>query len=446
MKLNRYLLLSFSLLIISVLLIVSIGSGLSIRGSFDAYLLESQLDKVEGLKVLLGKVFNKNEEVEASMAVLEDYLERNRLLLRLTTIEGDLLYENSKMPGKGMGSGMMGRMLPHLNQERIEIKSNGKIIAYAQVGYFGDYQLSVQANAFRQSMQGALVLTAVLSLLIGLGLSYYLAGKINGPIAAVSRVTKAISEGNLKTRTEHQTTLLELKGLSEHVDRMADQLDQQEELRRNLMLSMGHEVKTPLTIIKTQLEGFMDQIVEPTADNFKSTYEEVERLQSIVENIELLSTLGEVQVILSKEPIRLSDEIEKSIAAFQSRLKESDLSLEVIGKCDTICTDRIKVRQVIDNLMINITKYATPHTSIVVSLKQEKTGSEVKFQNQAPTLMPSDLDRIFDIHFRTDTAKSKEGRGIGLYVTKALIHQLKGRIQVESKEGQFTVTLSLPSL
>lgn len=444
MKLSRYILLSFTLIILSTLLVVSLSNSISIQKNFDTYLLEDQMDKVEGLKELLKNVFLSSSDLTGNLSLLEDYLKRNRIALKLYQTDGKLLYE-SNFTGRN-GQGMMHRMTAEFTQEQIEIKTNNVVVAYAQVGYYGDYSQSIQALNFVRDQKRTLWLSGLASLIVGLILSIYLSRKINRPILAVSRVTQAISQGALQSRTNTQTPILELKALSADVDQMAGQLEAQEALRRNLMLTMGHEIKTPLTIIKHQIEGYLDQVLEPTPANLHSTQEEILRLQLLVENIEQLSALEVEQVVLKLEKTCLKDEVEKSIAAFKERFNQSKLTVELIGSGPCLNTDKLKIRQIIDNLLINAIKYATPETAVTIQLSETTGHIELTMENDAPTLTEDEQKQLCDIHFRTHRTEGKEGRGIGLYVTKALVLQLKGQLRIVSADNHFRVSIQLPKV
>lgn len=442
-KLNSVLLLSFLALIITVVLLLSVGSRYMIENAFESYLMETQVQKMDELRLLLQKLMNRSEDLALSTAVLDNYLNNNRLMLAVYDPDGGLLYENMTL--HGMGKGMMRNRMADYQQEQFAIEKEGRVIAYAQVGYFGDFAITARAEVFRRSLQQILLVTALLALIIGIGISLYLTRVLKKPVLEVGRVAKAVSSGNYSVRAQNTTAITELSELSDHINHMATVLDRQEISRREFMLSMGHELKTPLTIIKTQTEAITDGILEPSSENLGSISEEVDRIHNLIEQLERLNILKDSEQEAPQEVVELSEEISKSIAAFKLRLEQGNLTLHTSGfdHLIQIKTSRIQLRQIVDNLLVNAIKYAESGSAIDLAIDRKGAQITLEMTNAAKTIPPQELGQIFDIHFRTENAKLQEGRGIGLYVTKALVQKLGGTIAAESKDDCFTVRVVL---
>ena len=234
------------------------------------------------------------------------------------------------------------------------------------------------------------------------------------------------------------------------------QLDQ---LKKDFVVNLTHELKTPLTAIK----GFMETLVEE--ENIQNTqYVEIinrhtDRMNQIVSDLLVLSELEALQEgkqEINFESINLRDLVNNILKIYKEKIKEKDLTLEVNirDNLPPINGEKFKLEQMFINLIDNAVKY-TEKGKITITIAQEEEGTTarphtpVKIQvNNTGTPIPAkSLPRIFERFYVVDKSRSRRmgGTGLGLSIVKHVVLLHKGEISVESTAEQGTTfTVKLP--
>ncbi len=220
--------------------------------------------------------------------------------------------------------------------------------------------------------------------------------------------------------------------------------------RREFVANVSHELKTPLTTVKSHAETLLDMISEnKTAETFMSTIlNETDRMTRLVKDLLLISSL-EGQMLLNRSTFSLKSMVNDVISTMSLVADEKGhrLSFEAIAEIPDFYGDRDKLEQVLYNVISNAIKY-TPNGG-KISIKAGKLYGDffVEVKDNGIGIPEKDLDRIFERFYRVDKARSRElgGTGLGLSISKSIVDAHGGTIKVESKVGEGTkVIIFLP--
>lgn len=221
--------------------------------------------------------------------------------------------------------------------------------------------------------------------------------------------------------------------------------------REQFLSIASHELKTPLTTLQLQIESLRRAITKSDAElalpqRFKyaidTCYQQATRLSNLIEVLLDISHIDAKQLPLSCEKIDLNTVIQE-IVEQQKDLTgvhiQMDINEKIIG-----CWDKIRIEQVITNLISNAIKYAE-NTAIVITAKKIDERAIIKVKDLGQGIASSDQEKIFQRYERVKKNKEISGLGLGLYITRQLVEAHAGSIQVESEIGQGTVfTIDLP--
>jgi signal transduction histidine kinase len=222
------------------------------------------------------------------------------------------------------------------------------------------------------------------------------------------------------------------------------------ETRKDDFVNMAsHELKTPITSMKLyvdllgkQIGGYKDEKMTKT---LKSIRNQTLRLQDLVNDLLDVSRLQTGKLTFTKEEFRLDSLIEEAC----DDLRQTSKPTIILKRHPRVMVfaDRVRIYQVISNLITNATKYSPGTEKIIVSLKREKDQVVVSVQDFGIGIAKADQAKVFDRLYQVGEAETKTfpGFGMGLYISKEIITRHKGRIWVDSmKDKGSTFSFSLP--
>ena len=327
-----------------------------------------------------------------------------------------------------------------------------------------------------QAMIIGLIITSLVALLLGLLLTRHFTQPLNRLMEAVRNVGK----GDLSSRVDVKGNG-DIAILARDFNRMTEQLTRNEEVRRNMVADIAHELRTPLAVILGKLESIQEGVLPSTPETILPIQDETLRLIRLVRDLQQLSLAEAGKLPMSLKMVNLRQIVERITEQFAIEFEERELLIEVIGDVPEVIGDTDRLTQVFVNLIGNALLHTSPGGSLRVLLaemensvdegtineekprrklkvfrrKEEKAeGAKHRDGNTAGALRSDgwvqvtvvdsgegipeeELEHIFDRFYRVDKAREREsgGTGLGLAIAKEFIQAHGGSIQVKSKQG-----------
>lgn len=229
------------------------------------------------------------------------------------------------------------------------------------------------------------------------------------------------------------------------------ELKKLEQIRKDFVANVSHELKTPITSIKGFSETLLDGAMEDkeTLEEFlRIILKESHRLQTLIQDLLDLSKLEQHHFSLNKEAFNLMEILSKATKMLEGRAEAKSIKLKFPQSSEIIQIegDRSRLTQVFLNLITNAVIYTPNNGEITVYVVEKKKKIEVKIQDTGIGIDQAEIPRIFERFYRVDKARSRNsgGTGLGLAIVKHLVELHRGTIQVESEMGvgtTFTVIL-----
>lgn len=280
-------------------------------------------------------------------------------------------------------------------------------------------------------------------------IAYYMAGRISTPVLRVASRAQQISRGKYKIKEKMTSEIAELDTLLDSVDRLGESLESQEELRRRLLSDIAHELRNPVTIIKSHLEAIEDGVWQPTPERIRLTVSEVDRLSKLIKEVEKLTSIESAGHAIEIENINISEITERAVMVFDPLYKNKGVELRPAVEAELyLAADGGKLRQVIENLLSNALRYTDAGGTVSVFMKKEAGGIKLEVSDTGIGISEKDLPYIFERFYRTDISRTRAsgGIGIGLAIVKAIVEAHSGTIKAESRPGRgSSFTVSIPS-
>ncbi|MBN8564860.1 MAG: HAMP domain-containing histidine kinase [Leptolyngbya sp. UWPOB_LEPTO1] len=285
------------------------------------------------------------------------------------------------------------------------------------------------------------VLAISSSLLTVSALSLSLTQSILKPLRRIERIAKRFSEGDWAARIS-PSQIPEIRQLELTLNSIADQLQDVEERRQELIGDLAHEMGNPLTVIRGYLELLdSSEQFELTLEIKQQLHEEAERMTRLLADLRVLSSMETGGLPLRLEPFHPYPVIKRVVASFRTQgwRNECDLKLAGAGNLPKIFADCDRFKQILMNLISNALAY-TPQGVVTVQIWAEREKLWIMVKDTGIGIADKDLPHVFQRFWRSDHSRHlrREGSGIGLAITERLVKAMGGQIEVESELGQGT--------
>lgn len=299
-------------------------------------------------------------------------------------------------------------------------------------------------RAYLTAVNNALWLAGGLAALVAIGLGLLLARQISSPVRALTSAARGVASGDLDQRVVVHSRD-ELGELAAAFNAMAEAVDRQETLRRQMAADIAHELRNPLAIIQANLEAMLDGVRPLSVDAVAEAHGETRLLARLINDLRDLSLAEAGQLPLQKRPTELGELARASVERFASRADNSgiDLEVEVPDGLPAVDVDPDRISQVLGNLLDNALRHTPPGGEVRVRIEPTEHESLVRatIRDTGPGVPEEHLPNVFERFYRADRSRTRigGGSGIGLAVVKQLVEAHGGQVWVESPPGQGAV-------
>ncbi len=285
-----------------------------------------------------------------------------------------------------------------------------------------------------------------IALLLGFGLLR----QLTGPLRNLDSSARQITQGNLKQRVPIRGRD-ELGRLGASFNEMAASLEQSEDVKRQMIADVAHELRTPLSVVRSGLEGLMDDVLEPTPENFAALHTKTLLVSRLVDDLQELALADAGKLSIRTEAIELKQLLDHIQTTIEVQFEEQNIELliDLPNTLPPLHADFQRLEQVFLNLLSNATRYTAKggHIRIHAFQAEDPKFVQVSVCDTGTGFSQADLDHLFDRFYRADKSRSRQsgGSGLGLAIVKALIDAHGGKIWAEnSREGGACFHFTLP--
>ncbi|MDD4448944.1 MAG: ATP-binding protein [Methanothrix sp.] len=431
-----------------------------LESHFADYVRERQESELEEYSTDLENLYQQNgtweENSQAIQRVGRNALQQS-VIVRIFDEDGQLLWSPSASEEEDAKNKvqdhllhmeqMVGGMESDYVQSRSPLYDGTEEIGMMEIQSVGPYAYTEHDALFISDMESKLVLVAFFSLLIPLFFALLVAKKLSSPIVTINDFTKEIAKGRYSSLSLEETGIREIDDLLVSVNDLSLQLQYQQKIRNRLSSDIAHEIRTPLTTLKGNIEAMIDGVWEISEERLYRCYEEVSRITRLIGEIDRINELESQESQLQKNTFDLTELAQQIVDNFQPMLVENKLNCSVSGDRVFISADRDKIHQVLTNLLANAIKFTPSGGRIDLYVSQSKGTTSFRIIDNGQGIPPDEVGQIFERFYMAEPSRNSKlgGQGIGLSIVKGIVNAHQGTISVDSIYGKGTTfTINLP--
>lgn len=338
----------------------------------------------------------------------------------------------------------------HLNSDLLENgiafaeKPGGPQWTFLPIRYLVGLELE---DSYLSQSRRSMLLAGLIAAIAAVFLSFFLIRQLTGPLRKLDRASRQIAAGNFDERVDIASSD-EIGRLANSFNDMAASLETSEQVKRRLIADISHELRTPITAIRTTLESLRDGLMEPTQGTLSALHDKILLTTRLVQDLHQLALADSGRLSMHPRMCSIEDILDAILETIGVQMEDENITLvrKIEPDLPSVIADAQRIEQVLLNLLANAIRHTPVQGSILVQAKQLGGHVHVSISDSGPGLSDLDLKHVFDRFYRADDARTSDnnGAGLGLSIAKALIEAHGGRIWAENTPGsgaRFAFTL-----
>ena len=330
------------------------------------------------------------------------------------------------------------------NNKRFNNKTLVKALKYNDKVYIFLNSSIQPLDASIRLLKSQFLYISLIILSVSLIIGYFISRLISKPIVDISKEARKLADGNFNVKFSTDSKIDEIAELASTLDLAKNELSKTDELRRDLLANVGHDLKTPLTMIKAYAEmikDFENMSVQKKNENLNIIIEETDRLNVLVSDILDLSKLQANTYELKIEEFDLDklirDVIKRYYILIDSEgyefIYENEESIMVMG-------DKKRIEQVVYNLINNAINYTGDDKKVYIELVNDKKKVTVKIRDTGKGIKKEDIKYIWNKYYHNEKKHKRNayGTGLGLSIVKTILDSHNYKYGVDSKINKGT--------
>jgi signal transduction histidine kinase len=440
--------LTFSGVVLVAVLIVLVSSVVLAqaedRQSFTARFLEQP----GGLVEQLANYYQTHQGwtgVESALMVAQSVYRQPDVALFLADQQNQVLYHpQSELVGQPLNQTEAVLVLP--------IQVDQQTVGYLGLTPIpGIESADPRPSPFIRIVGDALLLIAVVGGIGGIVFGVVMSRSLTAPLNDLAEAAQAIGARKLSQRVAEKGSD-ELRAVARAFNQMASDLEQGEQLRRNLLADVAHELRTPISVLQANLQAILDEVYPLDQTEIAHLYEQSRLLGRLAEDLHLLAQAEARQLPLHLQETNLVPLVKGTVDTFRPSAEAKGVTLNTQFPTGTpsIQVDTARINQVLQNLLANALRHTPANGTITMCIQAEPEAISLSVADTGDGISPEHLPHIFDRFYRPDPARSRDrgGAGLGLAIARAIVEAHGGRIKATSQgiPGQgskFTIYLPL---
>jgi two-component system sensor histidine kinase BaeS len=399
-------------------------------------------DLANAISLAVGTAWGRdNSWSSADLSLVLDQAERSGVNLQIRDTTGHILVSSPRFPS---GTEPVSSAPVVVRGQRI----GTTLVQFTRSGLGAADD--VLRSALLKAIIGAAGAAALLALVTGLAI----ARRITRPIARLIAVTQSMAGGDRASRAGDVRAPGELRELAASFDRMADTLDREDQIRRDLVASVAHELRTPIAVLQAGHEALLDGVAEATPEELSSLRDEVLRLARMVGDLQTLAAADAAALHLQLHQSDLADIAATATESLARGFEAGGVTLDRQLSSAPVLADPRWLHQVVTNLLSNALKFTPSGGRVSITTRQDdaaaggpgRSNAVLEVTDTGVGISADDLPRIFDRFWRGQAAAQISGSGIGLSIAAELTRAHGGELTASSEPGHGArFTLTLPS-
>ena len=346
-----------------------------------------------------------------------------------------------------MGDGQVGaHMSDDVLAMAVPLSLDGQPIGWLYRQTPGMAHMGVTETVFLDTANQTLMVTALAVSAVALAVGVALAWLLARPLHSLTTAVRGITQGQVGRQVALVGTV-ETASLASAFNDLSSQLAAAETSRQRMAADIAHELRTPVSVLRGQLEAMRDGVFPADQVHLAVAHDQTLHLGRLVDDLRLLTLAEAGQITLTRQPTPPSALVEAVITRFTLLAQDAGVALRSEAPPDlpAVLLDAARIRQVFDNLLSNALRHTSAGGDIVV--KAEQRAGEVVFSvANSGQVTPAAAEHMLDRFWRADEARQRDsgGSGLGLPIARQLVTLHGGRLWVDTTPTHVVLAFSVP--
>lgn len=358
-----------------------------------------------------------------------------KTLAHLAEIDGLLLHVEP-VDGGGFGDDFP----PDIDTARAPVAIDGRVVATIEIARSEPGLLTPEEEHLRHSLDRLHLVAGAISGAAALVLAFLLAEMLSRPLRRIRVTADRMDHGDLSARVA-PTGDPEVRSVAQSLNRLAETLEHEEQIRRQTVGDVAHELRTPVHGLLSRIEAAQDGVLEDESANLEAMHVETMRLTRLLDDLDRLADAERPGLLLEKQPLDLAGVVSAQVDLFAVRFDEAALDLRTHLEPTWTTGDADRLGQVVSNLLENALRYTERKGSVCIRVHRVGHDAILEVEDTGIGIARSDQRNVFTRFWRSEKSRSRAtgGAGIGLAIVRELVRAHEGTIEVESEVGRGSV-------
>ncbi|NLJ97011.1 MAG: HAMP domain-containing histidine kinase [Clostridiales bacterium] len=401
---------------------------------------------------LSNKLKDENYSPSQISIELETHLVDPITRIKVYDVEGNLISDVNTIAQAYVGNYSMHGMMGHMMGGRINSQSeevdhakiidSGKVIGQVNISKYSSVENSATMWAFQSSLLKNSIISIVIVLMVAIGIGILVSYRMSRDLIYTSKMAQDLDIGN--DTLPNKSKVKEIQVIQQSLESLKARLKLKQKSRKTLIDELVHQTRTPLTILRTHLEGIEDGIIEFTPEEIRVCENQIENITEIITNMSSMIDAEKMESPINIEEFELSQMIKQIVNGLKAQFEKKNIDFNFNAKEKVIVrTDKYLLSQAIYNTLTNAYKFTNPAGIVTVSYLVGQDMISLTIEDNGLGIAKQDLDKIFNAYYKPDKSLGLSGDGLGLYIAKENMTSINGNITVKSeinKGSKFTLT------
>ncbi len=397
--------------------------------------------------------YSKNALLSEKLAVeqmaveLETHLDDPITHIKLYDREGNLLVDVSRDIHMIMGRDMMKMMGSAYDDtdsevDNFQVTDNGEVIGQLNITRYSSLEDSIVARRFKSSLLVNSLYSIAIVLILAIFIGVFISGKMSQELTNTAKMANRISIG--EDASDTKSNINEIRTIQQSLLGLNNKLKLKNKSRKMLIDELIHQTRTPLTVLKTHLEGFSDNIIEMSPEEIKICEDQIENITAIISNMSNMIDAEKDFEKMNIEEFEISSLLKQITAGLKAQFKSKGIMLEYNPDRKIVLkTDKYKLSQAVYNILTNAYKFTPENGKVTLSYIHNDDSMDIVIKDNGIGIASDEINRVFDAYYSGD--KNTGSDGLGLFLAKESIEKIHGKIDVSSVPGKGSeFTISIP--
>lgn len=316
------------------------------------------------------------------------------------------------------------------------VTADGQTLGQVTVSQADGRLFTAEEVRLRQSLNRMHLIAGAASAAIALAVALYLALTLSRPLRRIRAGAEAMSAGRLDTRVQESGDD-EIRAVGQALNRLAETLQREEELRKESVADLAHELRTPVNGLLGRIEAAQDGVLADEAANLDAMHKEALRLTRLLDDLSSLAEAERPGLLLTVAPVDLGALVRRQLEVAGEAFREKGIAISSDLQETIVAGDPRRLEQIIVNLLANALRYTDAGGQVTIAVRRQGDDALLEVADTGVGIPADDLPHVFARYWRGEKSRSRAtgGAGIGLAIVHELVRAHGGRVTVESELG-----------